>query len=350
MATHLALLPGQQIGGYTVIAPLRSGGMASLYLAESKNADGSVRQVAVKVIHPHLVRDVQFVRMFVDEARLCERIRHPNVVHAEPLGESSRVYYLAMEYVEGRSLCEILDRICSAGEAIAPSVAVSIACSVLEGLDAAHQLRSEQGEPLGVVHRDVSPSNILISTAGDVKLIDFGIAKARGRAAETSAGTLKGKFAYMSPEQAMGRDVDHRSDLYAVGVVLWEMLALRALFFADSDLALLEKVRCPTVPSLAPKVSQELDAVLRWALQPDREQRSGSARALRKALLEAVPEAKGVARAQVAALIGSHPCASFSMQPTFAGANDATIASQRERIGQTPYGSGADADSSKRGR
>jgi serine/threonine-protein kinase len=280
--------------------------MATLYLARRMGPAGFARQVALKVVHAHLGRDPQFVRMFVDEALLCARIRHPNVVHVEELGEHEGAYYLAMEFVDGASLEDLFDHLCARGERIPPRLAVSIACSLLEGLHATHTLVGDAGEPLHVVHRDVSPSNTLIDRAGHVKLIDFGVAKARGRAVETSAGTLKGKYAYMSPEQAFGRELDHRSDVYSLAIMLWEMLSMRPLFVADTDLALLELVRAPEVPRLAdtaPGITPALDQVLRQALSVDREARPATARQLRHMLLAAYPEARTVDPAELAALL-----------------------------------------------
>jgi len=280
--------------------------MASLYLAHRTGPEGFARPVALKVIHPHLSQDAQFVRMFVDEALLCARIRHPNVVHVEELGQHGGAYYLAMEYVDGCSLSEVLDRLTMSGELMDPRIAVSIACSLLEGLHATHHVKGDAGEALEVVHRDVSPSNLLIDRTGHVKLIDFGIAKARGRAVETSAGTLKGKYAYMSPEQAWGRDIDRRTDLYAASVVLWEMLATRPLFSADTELALLELARSSDIPRLSsflPSIPEALDRAVAWGLSADREARPDSARALRKALLDAMPEAREVDTSEIAELV-----------------------------------------------
>jgi hypothetical protein len=302
----LVLSPGQRVGPYTVVSPLRAGGMAALYLAQRTGPAGFARQVVLKVVHAHLGRDPHFVRMFVDEALLCARIRHPNVVHVEELGEHEGAYYLAMEYVDGSSLEDLLERLCAMGERLPPRLSVSIACSLLEGLHATHTLTGDQGEPLHVVHRDVSPSNTLIDRSGHVKLIDFGVAKARGRAVETSAGTLKGKYAYMSPEQAYGQPLDHRSDLYSLCVMLWEMLTMRPLFVADTDLALLERVRRPELPSLVAQVRDlppALEAALRRGLAPEREARPASARELRLALQAAFPEARSVDPAELAALL-----------------------------------------------
>ena len=317
--------------------------MASLYLAHRTGPAGFARPVALKVIHPHLSQDAQFIRMFLDEALLCARIRHPNVVHVEELGQHAGAYYLAMEYVEGCSLSDVLDRLSSEGELMDPRIAVSVACAVLEGLHATHNVKGDHGEALEVVHRDVSPSNILIDRTGHVKLIDFGIAKARGRAVETSAGTLKGKYAYMSPEQAWGREVDLRTDLYAVSVVLWEMLATRPLFSADSELGLLELARASNIPRLAPflpSIPEGLDKALAWGLSADREARPSSARALRKALLDAMPEAREIDDSELAQLV-----ARTSVTPSRPPGMAAPSGALGPTLASTPTGAAAHATS-----
>jgi eukaryotic-like serine/threonine-protein kinase len=315
--------------------------MASLYLAHRTGPAGFARPVALKVIHPHLSQDAQFVRMFLDEALLCARIRHPNVVHVEELGQHAGAYYLAMEYVEGCSLEDVLDRLGSEGELMDPRIAVSIASAVLEGLHATHSLTGDHGEALEVVHRDVSPSNILIDRTGHVTLIDFGIAKARGRAVETSAGTLKGKYAYMSPEQAWGREVDLRTDLYALSVVLWEMLATRPLFSADTELGLLELARASNIPRLTPflpSIPEGLDKALAWGLSADREARPSSARALRKALLDAMPEARETDDSELAQLV-----ARVSVAPSRPPGLTVPSGALGPTLASTPTGAAGDA-------
>ena len=226
------LAAGSHVGGYEIVAPLRAGGMASLYLARRIGPAGFSRPVAIKVVHAHLASDRAFVEMFLDEARLSARIIHPNVVHVEELGEAGGSFFLAMEYVHGTSLSVFLGRLVESRRMLAPEAACAIAMKVADGLHAAHEAKDEQGEPLQVIHRDVSPQNVLIGLDGHVKLIDFGVAKARGRMQQTEAGSLKGKLRYMAPEQAWGRAIDRRIDVYALGVVLWETLTARRLFSA----------------------------------------------------------------------------------------------------------------------
>ncbi len=302
------LSAGDRIGGYEVVTRLRAGGMAALYLARRAGAAGFSKHVAIKVIHDQLLSDEAFVRMFVDEAKLCARISHPNVVHVEELGEEDGRYYLVMEYVHGCSLADLLKELSLRKRRLSPALAVHIAIQLADGLHAAHETTDPDGAPLGVVHRDVSPQNVLLSYKGHVKLIDFGIAKARGQAHQTVGSSLKGKFRYMSPEQANGQPLDRRSDVYSLGVVLWELLAARNLFRAPGDIALLDMVRNPEVepPShYAPLVPPGLDAVVLAALAPDRARRIATAKELRRRLVAAMPEAGALDADLLAGLLGS---------------------------------------------
>ena len=285
--------PGNIVGGHRIVARLRSGGMASLFLAQARGASGFSRHVAIKVVHDHLATDPVLVQMFVDEARLQARIHHPNVVHVEQFGEAQGAHFLVMEYVHGCSLGQLIAAAGKAGARLAPELAVFIAMQTLAGLHAAHDVRGDDGEALGVVHRDISPDNILVSRDGHVKLIDFGVAKARGLTAQGAGTSLRGKVRYMAPEQATGRAVDRRTDVYALGTVLWEMLTMRRRFDGEGELAVLEQVRAPTpiAPSaFEPSLPRGIDAVLLRATAADPEGRPASAQELRRALLEAVPD------------------------------------------------------------
>ncbi|MGB0681013.1 MAG: serine/threonine-protein kinase, partial [Polyangiales bacterium] len=272
---------GCKLGDYRIVARLSSGGMATLYLARRGGAAGFSRFVAIKVVHPHLAQDTQFVRMFVDEAKLSSRIQHPNVVHVEELGEAEGTYYLVMEYVHGFSLAQVLAALARHKRRLSPALAVWIAMRVADGLHQAHETKDARGQHLGVVHRDVSPQNILLSTHGHIKLIDFGIAKAFGRQYQTVTGSLKGKLKYMAPEQARASAVDRRTDIYALGIVLWEMLAMRRLFKAENDFDLLEKVRDPEISSprlfAAHDISDALERAVLSALAKDPAARPQSA-------------------------------------------------------------------------
>lgn len=288
---------GDRIGDYKIAARLRAGGMATLFLGQRSGAAGFSKYVAIKVIHQHLAEEGNFVQMFVDEAHLASRIQHPNVVHVETFGEAAGAHFLVMEYVHGCSLSALLRVLRRRGRRLSPAVAVAIAAWVAEGLQAAHEVHDDEGRSLGVVHRDISPQNVLLAYAGYVKLIDFGIAKMAGRTHSTASGSIKGKFRYMSPEQASGAPLDLRSDIYSLGIVLWEMLTGRRLFDAETDVQVLDLVRTPTVtpPSaLVPGLSVALDAAVCRALSPKADDRHDSVASLRADLLAAVPESSRI--------------------------------------------------------
>lgn len=298
--------PGETVGDVEIVARLKAGGMAALYLGRRVGAGGFSKEVAVKVIHTHLADDRSFVEMFVDEARLSARIDHPNVVRVEALREHRGSYCLLMEFVHGCALSQLMGVLKKRDLRFSPELAVAIAIRVADGLHAAHELLNPDGTPAGVVHRDVSPANVLVGYRGEVKLIDFGIAKATQRLHQTDAAGLKGKIAYMAPEQAFGRHVDRRCDVYALGIVLWEMLTMSRLFKADNDLRLLDMVREPKVvpPSaIASDTPAALDRVVLEALAADRERRPMSTRELRYRLLDALPAAAAIDPLQISAVV-----------------------------------------------
>ena len=285
---------GTRVDRYEIVAPLRSGGMADLFLARHEGPGGFERIVALKVIHPRFAKDRNFVDMFLDEARLAARIDHPNVVHIENLGEHDGTYYMVMEYLHGASLGELLTALSGSTRRLSPATAVSLAIDLAAGLHAAHELRGEDGKRMGVVHRDVSPQNGLLTTHGEVKLIDFGIAKARGRLHVTQAQNVKGKVAYMPPEQLMGAAIDRRTDVYALGVVLWELLTQARLFHAAREVDLIPLVRAGAkrAPSeLVSEISPELDRAVMAALASNPDDRPATAREFRNSLREACPDA-----------------------------------------------------------
>jgi len=295
----------QRFGPYEVLAHLGSGGMAQLFLAVRGGVGGFARHVALKVVHGHLARDASFNRMFVEEANLCTCVHHPNVVQVEDLGEADGALYLAMEYVHGVSLGELLSALRRQQQRLRPEVAVWIVGQMLDGLHAAHEAAGADGRPLNIVHRDISPHNVMVAFRGFVKLIDFGIAKAETRA-QTKTGTIKGKFAYMSPEQATGRPLDRRTDLYACGIVLWELLTGRRLFLADNDMATLERVRSPSVqpPSAyAAESLPELDAALLRVLAVEPSHRPATALEMKEDLLDATPAARRLGTACLSVLV-----------------------------------------------
>jgi eukaryotic-like serine/threonine-protein kinase len=299
--------PGDWIDRYEILGRLRAGGMATLFLGRRHGAAGVSKPVAIKVIHPHLAEDEHIVNMFIDEARISSQISHSNVVYIETFGEHDGVYYIVMEYVDGCSLQQVLKMLAQRREQLAPAMAVRLVLEAAAGLHAAHETAGEDRAPLGIVHRDVSPSNVLLARDGRVKVIDFGIAKARNRLGETRAGSkLKGKLAYMAPEQAWGKDTDRRTDVYALGVVLWELLAAKPLFRADDEIAMLELVRAPDVPPPSrfnPDVTQALDAVVSRALAKLPEHRLQTAAELRRELAQAVPQAAALPSELVAQLV-----------------------------------------------
>lgn len=281
-----ALVLRRWVGRYELIHRVAHGGMATVYLGRAKGKAGFEKVVAVKVIHPHLAGEAEFVGMFLDEARIAARIHHPHVVEILDLGESDGVYFMVMEFIEGENLSALVRAL--EGERLPIAVGLQIAADTLEGLSAAHELRDADGRPYKLVHRDVSPHNILINLDGWAKVGDFGIMKAVGKASNTKTGELRGKLAYMSPEQARGRAVDHRTDLFAVGVILWELLTGKRLFARTSEAATLEQVIGCRVPALADSgfvsehagLHEGLQRLLDRALAADPDQRPADAAAM----------------------------------------------------------------------
>jgi serine/threonine protein kinase len=301
-----ALEPGSTLGGYRILARLRAGAMGVLYLARRIGPAGFSRPVAIKVIHDHLAANKRFARMFVDEAKLSARIDDPNVVRVEEFGQADGRYYLVMEYVHGASLAQTIAVLRKRGR-IPIEQAVAMAMQIAGGLHGAHEATDEEGVPLGIVHRDVSPHNVIVSYKGTVRVIDFGIAKARQVGGQTKTGSLRGKLAYMPPEQARSaRTVDRRADLYGVGLVLWEMLTFRRVFDAETDIAILNQIREPDIipPSaLAPAVPKALDDVIMRTLANDPGARPATAAQLQRELADAVPAALRVLPGDLAALM-----------------------------------------------
>jgi serine/threonine-protein kinase len=276
----------RRLGRYQIIGRLATGGMAEVYLALSGELPGFRTLAVVKRILPHLASNGQFIRMFLDEARLAALLDHPNIVRIMEVGHDDEEYFLAMELVQGKPLSAMLRK--AAREKRAPSAAMSayLIAQAAAGLGYAHTLTDGDGRPLGVVHRDVSPQNVLISFEGAVKLIDFGVARAFGRVAHTSPGGLKGKIDYMSPEQASAEDVDHRADVFALGVVLWEALTGRRLFRRDTELATMRAIVDDPIPkpSDLATVPPELEAIAMRALRKRRDARFQSAHEMAAAL------------------------------------------------------------------
>ena len=286
---------GTHFGQYVLQEHIATGGMAEVYKARMMGMEGFQKTVAIKRILPHLSDNDDFVSMFIDEAKLAAQLNHNNILHIYDLGKIERSHYIAMEYIEGRDLRWILSKCRERAVVMPVALALHIATLLASALDYAHKKRDFENRELGLVHRDVSPQNVLISKMGDIKLCDFGIAKAASKASHTRAGALKGKLQYMSPEQAWGQDIDHRSDLFSLGVVLYEMLTSEQVFAGDSELSILEKVRNPTVEppsSRNPQITSEIDRIVRTALESDCEARYQSARDMQRDL-ERVMRASG---------------------------------------------------------
>jgi serine/threonine protein kinase len=274
------------LGRYALYDPIAAGGMASVHLGRLRASAGFTRTVAIKCLHAQFVQDPEFAAMFLDEARMVARISHPNVVPTLDVVSADGELFLVMEYVHGESLAYLSRAATQAGQAIRPEIAVTLMIGVLHGLHAAHEACSERGEPLGIVHRDVSPQNILVGTDGAPRLIDFGVAKAAGRTQTTREGKLKGKLSYMAPEQIRGQ-VSRLTDVYAASIVLWEMLTGRRLFPGDNEGQIFDRALkgCRTPPSKhAANVSGALDAATLRGLSIDPKRRFASAREMALAL------------------------------------------------------------------
>ncbi len=306
----------QHLGRYQLLAKLAAGGMATVYLGRIAGAGGFDRRVAMKVLHAHLAEDPNIRDMFLDEARLAARIRHPNVVPVIDVGEEpGQGTFLVMEYIEGVDFSKVIRAAAKRAARIAPPVVLRIVVDMLAGLTAAHELKDAQGNHLGVVHRDISPHNVLVGTDGISRITDFGIAKAEGRISSTQTGQLKGKLAYMPPERLSrkgGKVIDDaRGDLFATAICLWEGLTGRRLFRGDDDLETVRKVLYEEIPkpsSIRPDLAP-LDEIVLKGLARDPDERYQTAREFRIALEEVASEVGGLGRPEhvtqlIDALIG----------------------------------------------
>ncbi len=266
--------------------------MATVHLARALGAGGFERLVALKVLHPHIAAEPDFVAMFLDEARLAASIRHPNVVATIDVQEEP--LFLVMDYVEGPALHVILRELRKRGERVPLDILLRVFLDTLAGLEAAHELKGPDAQPLCLIHRDVSPQNILVGNDGIGRITDFGVARATSRLSSTRGGQVKGKLAYMAPEQIRSQDLDRRVDVYAAGVVLWELLANQPLFRGDSDAAVLAQIIAGPAKhpnEVHPDLPQGIDATCMKALATDRDQRFPSAGAFADALEQAAHEA-----------------------------------------------------------
>ena len=257
------------IGRYAIHDRLAAGGMASVHVGRLLAEKGFSRTVAIKRLHPQYALDPEFVGMFLDEARLAARIRHPNVVQTIDVVVDDAEVFLVMDYIEGDSLAHLFRATIARSERISPAHAVALIGPVLRGLHAAHEARDDHGDPLGIVHRDVSPQNVHVGTDGVPRILDFGVAKALGQSHTTQDGQIKGKLAYMSPEQIRGVGVDRRTDVFAASVVLWETLTGRRLFKGDGEANVMHLVLTQPIPppsSVYPDLPPALDAVVMGGL------------------------------------------------------------------------------------
>jgi len=251
----------EKFGQYILLEKIGSGGMAELFKAKKIGIEGFERVLAIKRILPHLSSDEEFITMFIDEAKLIARLSHKNITHIYDFGRIEQNYYIAMEYIRGKDLRSALRRCHETNLKFPLPLAIFIAKEIASGLSYAHRQKDSMGQGLNIIHRDISPQNILISYDGDVKVVDFGIAKASSHS-RTTTGVLKGKLSYMSPEQAWGRPIDHRSDIFSLGIVLYEMLTGERLFKGDAEINTLEKVRAARIDPLPSSFNIELSAGL----------------------------------------------------------------------------------------
>jgi len=278
--------PFVTLGRYQLLSRLAVGGMAEVYLARQGELSGFKTLVVVKRVLPHLAVKPDFIAMFLDEARIASMLDHPNIVRITEVGRVGDEYFLAMELVQGKPLASILQQSEKAKTLLPHNLSALVVANAAAGLHHAHQLTDASGHPLGLVHRDVSPQNIMVSFEGAVKVIDFGIARALGRLGDTISGSLKGKLGYMAPEQARGEQVDARADLFSLGVVLWECVAGRRLFLRESELATLRAVAYEPIPSVSKfaEVDPVLDAIVRRSVTRNIDERFQDAEEMRMAL------------------------------------------------------------------
>lgn len=258
---------GERFGKYLIVGEIAVGGMAEVFLGVHRGPEGFQKAVVIKRVLPAYSGNPSFVHMFVDEARLAARLEHPNIVRTYEFGEADGQYFTTMEYLPGEDLARVLDKLVFAHQQMPLHIATGIMTSVCAGLQFAHQLTDTSGRPLGLIHRDINPANVIVTYTGEVKIIDFGVAKTTS--SETKTGTIKGKVAYMSPEQLLGRGVDQRSDVFSAGVVLWELLTGRPLFLRDNEAATMYAIMNEPLhpPSrYRPDIPPALDGIVMRAL------------------------------------------------------------------------------------
>ena len=275
---------------YSITERVDAGGMAEVFRGVAESIQGFKKNVAIKRILPSLVRNKKFVSMFLDEAKLSLFLQHANIVQVFDIGQSDASYFLVMEFVDGCNLKQLLDRLKQKNRRIEVAHCIYLMLECCKALNYAHHAENpDTQEPLHIVHRDISPPNILISKMGEVKLVDFGLAKANSQIESTDPGVVKGKFSYLSPEAASGEEVDHRADIFAIGILMWEMFTGRRLFYGDTDYQTVELVRQARIPSVAainPEIEPELEEVVRRALARNPDDRYHEAADLGDALAQ----------------------------------------------------------------
>jgi serine/threonine protein kinase len=277
-----ALAPGTRLGKYEIIERIAVGGMAELYLAIALGIEGFRKLVVLKRVSPHLQHDEDLVKMFVDEARLAAALDHPNIAQVIDIGRNAGEYFFAMEYLHGRDFRHLMEAARGRG-GLPLGCAIEVVLGVARGLHHAHERKSADGQPMGLVHRDVSPANVVITYEGSVKLVDFGIAKAAVLTRKTQAGTLMGKVGYMSPEQCMGEPADRKSDVFALGILLYEATTGRRAFRAESQFAMMNQIihgRWQRPREIVPGYSERLEAIVVRAMATDPADRYPTAQAL----------------------------------------------------------------------
>ena len=290
------------LGRYEIVKHLAQGGMADVLLARASGIEGFERHVVIKRIRAEVAGDARYVAMFLDEARLAASLHHHNIVGVNDIGEEHGEYFFAMEYLHGEDARRLLSAVNKRGEHIPIEHVITIVTAAAAGLHHAHEQRGPDRKPLGIVHRDVSPANIMIGYDGSVKVADFGIAKAEQRSTETRTGTLKGKIAYMSPEQCAGEDVDRRSDVFSLGIVLYELVTTRRLFKGDNDFLTMTAIvhgQIPPPSTYRPDLPRTLEAIILKALARHRDDRYATADDLRIALEQFANDA-GISRSSTA--------------------------------------------------
>jgi serine/threonine-protein kinase len=278
-------------GRYEVIEPAGDGGMAKVYRAVTRGAAGFQRAVAIKRVHEHLAGSTEFVRMFIEEARVCSEFDHPNIVHVHDFGVDRHGYYLVMEWIDGLHLGQYAHAHAKRSLPVPYRYAAAATAQVLAGLAEAHERITQDGQPAPVFHRDVTPHNILLSVSGVAKLTDFGLARAMDRARMTSPDVVKGKLSYLAPELVQGKHASAQSDIYALGIVLWETLTGERLYAGETDAERIRKVRNAEVPPLVERrkdLPPALVATVQRALAPDPAARFESAELMGRELLKVI--------------------------------------------------------------